>query len=451
MSAGDSGNAFALLQAALDSDVDYTQAYHNLAVMVCGAGRYDAAIALSRRALASEPDNGHVWDNLGNTLWRAQRFAEAEAALTRARDLLPDHYGPHHNLGLLYYATGRSSHAIASFRRALAIKPDAVNCLSDLAHAVLKSGDLALGLDLLEVRWAGMLIKNPIWDCGLPKWNGEEFGGKTLLLHHEQGFGDTLQFVRFIPEIIRRFAGEQATGPARIVLAAPKALHRLLRGHCKIDLIIDIDSPGDIVCAARDAHFHCPLISAVALCKPSYETIPSAPYLTAQVHCDRSFRDGGAKLAVGLVWAASPGHERSRQRSVPVGDLLDLGTIPGVRLWSLQIGPYAQERIDSGAEYLVGDATAGISDFADTAAVVQKLDLVVAVDTAAVHVAGALGKPCFMLNPINPCWRWCKGAAPWYPSVELFDQVAPENWRAPLAAIKQRIAAMADSAVVIRG
>jgi ADP-heptose:LPS heptosyltransferase len=451
--AGDRVNEKALNLSAIACDVDCADAYHNLSAIAVGAGRYDASIALAKRGLALKPDNGPLWLNLAVSLWRAQRFIECGDALDRAGQHGTEPSSLDHVRGLLHYAVGPIGEAVSCMERAIKARGGVwLECSNDLAHAVLKSGDLARGLELLEGRWNGMLAKSVVWDCGLQKWEGERIDGArggllaqrrrldpTLLLHAEQGIGDTLQFIRFVPQI------KQASGASHIIFAAPKLLCRLLQGQCGIDEVIDIDSPGAIVKAARVADYHCPLISAVCALKPSYETLPEAkPYLCAPFETSSSFHDGGAKLAVGLVWAASPGRERSRQRSVQVEELLDLGTIPGARLWSLQFAPHAKEIVDCGGDCLVADATAGLSDCADTAAVVKKLDLVVTVDTAMVHLCGALGVPCFMLNPINPCWRWCNGAAPWYSSVELFDQMEATNWKAPIAQIKARIAEMVD-------
>ena len=448
LKANDAESAKALFAGAINTDNDFADAYHNLALVEASSLHYDAAIAMSRRAVTLKPNDGMVWMNLGNTLWRAKRYDEALAATQRAAALSPCDHKVYLNLGLAFYSLNRTREAVFSFERALELKPGDLGARNDLAHAVLKSGDLTRGLQLLECRWDSevLLTKNPIWDCGLPRWEGERREASTLLLHHEQGFGDTLQFCRFIPQI------KKLSGALKIIFAAPKGLHRLLEGQCGIDELIDHMSAGDIVKAALRADAHCPLMSAVTALKPSYDGIVTpfgTPYLDSPLSVRDKYHDGGAKLAVGLVWAASHGHERSRQRSVKVTELFDLATLPGVKLWSLQFAPYAQELVETGGDGIVGDATVGVKDFADTAAILQHFDLVITVDTAMVHLAGALGVKCFMLNPINPCWRWCNGAAPWYGSVELFDQETIENWRAPIAAIKDRVAAMVEQRGVV--
>jgi Tfp pilus assembly protein PilF len=441
--AGDVESAKALFAGAANAKNDCAAAYHELSSIASGPGRYDAAIALARRALALEPDSGATCNDLGLQLWKAQRYDEAEPVLLRAAWLLdghPNYGGVLQNLGLLCYATGRAAEAISYFERALALKPDDLWCRNDLAHAVLKSGDLRRGFELYEVRW-DLLEKSAAWDCGLPKWRGERIE-RALLLHAEQGFGDTVNFVRFIPFI------KECSGATRVILAAPRALIRLLDRQCGIDAVIDIESPGAILRAAREADYHCPLLSAFAAIEFNYDTLPAArPYLTApaEASCRRSFHDGGARLAVGIVWAAGQSTEYGAQKSVPIGDMLELATIPGVRLWSLQMGAPVADAVATGADCLMTDAMTGVADFADTAAIMQKLDVVVSVCSAPAHLAGALGKPCFLLNSVKACWRWCNGAAPWYSTVELFDQDRTGDWRAPIAAIKRRLAEMAET------
>ena len=460
LAAGDRHNAREMFLGALNCDINAVGAWQGLAALAVGPDRYAASIALGRRALALDPGSYSLKVNLGNALWRAQHFAESEALLLEALAARPEEAACHQNIALLYYSTGRAELAVAHIEKALGSLPDSAALRGDHAHMVLKTGDLARGLELLEVRWEGLLAKNPIWECGLPKWDGGKIAGsRVLLLHHEQGFGDTIQFVRFIPAI------REAAGAERVIFACPKALMPLLAGQCGIDEVISDSDAGPIVNAARRAAYHCPLVSAVAVLRPSYDPdgvfengvrvqvaridgvdcsheIKPAPYLKAPAPTDRKFHFGGAKLAIGVCWGASMTPERGSQKSVRVEELLDLGSLPGVRLWSLQFGPHADELAPTAADILIQPVHGGLGDFADTAAVIDKLDLVVSIDTATAHLAGALGKPVFMLNPINPCWRWLHGPAPWYSTMRIFDQVEAGNWAAPIAAIKREIEEM---------
>jgi hypothetical protein len=437
--AGDPGNARAMFSGAIEADTLCGDAYKGLGALVAGQGKWEAAVALNRRAVAQNPDDWEALSNLGVNLWRLQRFDEAKPPLSRALELNPHGPGVLHNVGLFYYSIGEPVHAIAYLQESLRLNPNNPTARSDLALATLKSGELHRGLDLHEARWE-LLTKSPVWDCGLPRWEGESLDRKTILVHHEQGFGDTIQFARFLPEVQRRWGG-------RVILAVPRPLIRLLSDQpdLGIDQVIDIDKPGDIVRAARDADYHCPLMSVARVIGAEFGSLPDAkPYLRAPPSpgARRTFRGPGTKLAVGLVWAASPGHERSRMRSVPVQECLQFGTIPGVRLYSLQVGPFAEELAKTGADHMVTDCAASIADFADTAALMAELDLVIAVDSAPAHIAGALGKPVFMFNPFTPCWRWCRGAEPWYPTMRLFTQDDPHSWVKPIEEMTAAIEGM---------
>lgn len=438
---GESERVIESCERVLDADNGDVDAYLGMAELAMLRRQYDVAIALLERVLASGLlDVGLVWARLANALWRVQDYEGSHWALQKAHQLVPHHKLVKQNLGLLAYFTRKPELALFHLERALEEDPDDRWIQNDHAHAVLMSGDLARGLELFECRWS-ILKKSPAWECGLPLWSGASVPTNTLLLHAEQGLGDTIQFIRFVPEIKNKGAFE------RVIFAGPLTLKKLIQNQCGVDDYVDFENPSEILRAARRSHVHAPLLSAVAKLKLSYDALPPpAPYLVADRSSPRQLRPGGARLAVGLVWAASVGHERSRQRSVKVTDLLALGTVPGVRLWSLQMAPHGRECPDSGADLMIGDATSAVMDFADTAGVVQELDVIVTVDTSMVHLAGALGKRCFMLNPLAQCWRWCRGARPWYgDSVELFDQSNDLTWTHAIDAIRIKISEMVEN------
>lgn len=398
--------------------------------------QYAVAASLVRRALADDPGDAALWARLGNALWRDQRYDESRAALERAEQLFPGHWLIEQNLGLICYFTGDATGAVEHLERALKTVPDTNPWVRhDLAHAVLKSGDLRRGMELFEVRWE-TLARSPAWGCGRPQWCGEKWSGGEMLLHAEQGFGDTIQFFRFVPAI------REAGGFSRVVLAGPLPLKRLLEAQGVVDQYIDHESVGDLVAASRTASCHSPLMSAFAKLGLGYDDLPAAePYISWPARSKRNLRPAGTRLAVGVVWAASVGHERSWQRSVSPVDLLPLSEVPGIKLWSLQMAPRAREAVDTGADLVISDATTENMDFAATAGIVGELDAVVSVDTSVVHLCGAMGKNCFVLNPRNACWRWARGAAPWYGGVvELFDQSPDLTWGAAIFQIRSRLA-----------
>lgn len=413
-----------------------------LADIAAVEGRFAVAAALGERAVAEDPSDGRAWLALANVLWRGQRLNEASDALSQAEARLGQTRAVLHNRGLLSYYDRAPAEATRLLARALDIEPLHPWLRNDYAHAVLKTGDLKRGLELYEARWE-TLGKSSAWGCGKPLWGGEPCGG-TLLLHAEQGFGDTLQFIRFVPEVRGRGCFD------RVVFAGPAPLKHLIIGQCGVDAYVDFADVSYMVQASTAAKVHCPLVSAVARLGHTYEDLPApAPYLEPPYEDDgvrERLHPPGTTAAVGLVWSASAGPERSRQRSVPLLNLLTIGSVPGVKLWSLQTAPFAMEAIETGADLMISDAMGGVSDFADTAMIMCGLDAVVSVDTAAVHLAGALGVRCLMLNPYNHCWRWARGAAPWYGgAVELFDQDRDLSWSRALSGVKSELTRLVAS------
>lgn len=420
----------ALLQAR-DADVGRADGYINLAELALARKDFGPAIALLYYATTIDRERGLLWARLGNALWQAERYDEAFAALEKARRFEPNHYLVYQNLGLCHYMGGDASYAEYYLKRALKLAPNNVQVRNDHAMAVLKDGRLQEGLRLFESRWEGILAKTPAWDCGLPLFFGEfeKYRGKTLLLHHEQGYGDTIQFIRFVPEIKQRFGFEH------VMFAGPVALKTLLDRQCGITCYFDYGRASEMLQAAQTSHCHAPLLSAVSYLDHEYYTLPAfEPYLKAPAYypAQRVLKPGSTKLAVGITWAAS-----IARKSCSVLDFLPLATIPGVKLWSLQMAPHAQEAVETGADLVISDATLRVMDFADTAAIVEDLDAIVTVDTALAHLAGALGKRTFVLNPLNECWRWCRGAAPWYGSnFSLHKQSYDLSWKLAIEQIK---------------
>jgi len=445
LAANDLAGAREMFLAAIAINPDLAAPYLGLLEIAAKGWDYPAQIALGRRAVALAPGEADALVALSAALWRAQRYGESEATSQRALALCPNHQLAMINMGLACYSTGRADEAEEWFQRALALAPGDLGIRNNLAHTVLKGGDLSRGLKLLQCRWE-YLIKNPIWQCGAPRWAGEP--AATLLLHHEQGFGDTIQFARFIPAIKTLARAE------RLIFACPATLHRLLSSCCGIDELIDDYEPTGIVRAASSANAHSPLLDAVALLNPEYaeggiavktprrEIITARPYLKSPFEIPDIVHGGGEQLAIGLCWGTAKGVERGLQRVIPLGELIELAAIPGVTLWSLQVGAYAGD-LNQGAANCVVWPIAGVKDFADTAAILTRLDLVISADTAVAHLAGAMGRPVIMLNPIAPCWRWARGSAPWYPTMRIVDQTDPDNWREPIARIADAVAAMA--------
>jgi tetratricopeptide (TPR) repeat protein len=411
-SLGRGEEAIAALQETISLNPQHPDLYYNLGVALFEAGHFEEAEAAYQKAANLSPQRAEFHNNLGIALARLDRHQEAEAAYQKALELAPDFAKAWNNLGMLHQECGRLSEAEREYRRAIELTPDNPEAHWNLALCRLLQGDYAEGFAEYEWRWKikGKLLFTP--QGGQPVWRGEPLAGRVLLLHGEQGLGDTLQFSRYAKLLAER--GE------KIILAVQKPLARLMTGlHPAVKVI-----PGGEALPAFDCHS--PLLSLPHLLGGE---IPSeVPYLAADPdeiaawEAKLPARDG--RLRVGMVWAGSRTHRGDRLRSLSFGELAPLLKIKA-HFVSLQLGEAASQ-----AQGLI-DLTSKIKDFADTAALISCLDLVIGVDTAVLHLAGALNRPAFMLLPFAPDWRWLleRDDSPWYPSLRLFRQKRLGDWQ----------------------
>lgn len=403
-------------------------AWNNLGVALRSAKRGHAAVACYRRALTIRPDHAPTYSNLGNAL---REIGEIEASVEthrKAVSLAPKSPDAVYNLGLALRDMARNEDAIACFDIMLAAKPDNTDCLWDRALSQLLLGDLKGGFAQYEWRWH--LSYNP--PRGFPQrlWNGTDFSGQTLLLHHEQGFGDSLQFIRFAPQV-------KAKGGTVIVECQPE-LARLFETVDGIDTVIPAGRP------LPPFDVYAPLLSLGSILGVELSNIPAkVPYLAAPKGAGKDVAGQVAHMTaraftIGIVWAGKPTHRNDHNRSCPFKHFLGLTELAGTRFVSLQKGERVSEMATTACPALVADAGSRLDDFADTAAVIEKLDLVITVDTAIAHLAGALGKPAWVLLPFAPDWRWMmdRTDSPWYPTLTLFRQSAPGNWDGVFAKVK---------------
>ena len=294
-------------------------------------------------------------------------------------------------------------------------------------------GDFARGWQEHEWRWKTAQLKADERDFPQPLWLGvDDIAGKTILLHAEQGLGDTLQFCRYVPRVVER--------GARVILWVPITLRELM---CTLPCAVQVVSHGDPLPAFD---LHCPLLSLPLAFGTRLETIPSqTPYLSAADNKRNAWRDHlgrHERPRVGLAWAGDPrkhlpGANRiDRQRSLPFDQLAPILEVRGCEFYSLQKGDDVVAQLhDSALPHGVVDWSAEFHDFSDTAALIANLDLIITVDTAVAHLAGALGKPVWLLNRYNTCWRWLldREDSPWYPTARLFRQDATRDWAAVIA------------------
>jgi Glycosyltransferase family 9 (heptosyltransferase)/Tetratricopeptide repeat len=391
-------------------------AWNNLGILLGKQGKLRAAIACLKRATAAPAPSAIHLSNLGEFLRRALRFEEAMAAFTRSLALEPERRETLHNYGLLLRDRADAPGAVEVFARLLAASPEDAQLRWERALALLAAGDLKQGFAEYESRWQA---KAAMPQFPMPLWQGERLGGKSILVHAEQGFGDSIQFARYLPML-------EELG-ARVIFAVPAELLRLFQGLAGNAAIIDMAGNKPVT------DFHVPAGSLPHRFGTTLETIPATPpYLRVPGTLKATLaRPSGTALAVAICWAGRPTHELDRERSMSLEDLLPLTDLPGVTFYSLQKGARAADLAATGAGALIEDLSPQLDDFAVTAAVLMQVDLVVSVDTAVVHLAGAMGRPAFVLLPFAADWRWLRRRedSPWYPTLRLFRQEKPGDWR----------------------
>lgn len=415
--------AVTCFQTALQRAPTSAVAYNNLGMVYHEQGEFEAALQQYRQALQYRPHYAKAHSNLGALLHAQGQLAEALVHLQHAVRLQPDFLEAHCNLGLVLQAQGDLAGALACFDCALQYDPSHVQAHWNRALAWLLSGNFQQGWAEYEWRW--QRPDSPPPRFAQPRWDGAPFPEQTLLVYAEQGLGDTLQFVRYLPHVAAR--------GARVVLACQPALLRLLGTCAGVHALVAKDR-SDM--AAQPFDLHMPLLSLPGLFGTTAATIPAhMPYITADPSLVEQWRTrfGAAQgFRVGLVWAGNPSHKNDRNRSCRLAALAALARLPHLELYSLQTGPAAGQLAQPPAGMILHDIGCTLGDFADTAAVLAHLDLVLTVDTAVAHLAGAMGKPVWTLLPFAPDWRWQREGThtPWYPSMRLFRQPTPGAWEA---------------------
>ncbi len=396
----------------------------NLGALLNARNRGPEAVPVLRRALELEPAQAAHWANLGIALGPGE---ESLACFKRAESLAPTQAAHPYNLGRALAALGRSSDAETACRRALGLDPRHPGARYNLAMALLRQGQLGEGLEAMEARW-GLPDFQPSPFPELPWWMGEPLRG-PLLLFADQGFGDTLMMARYLP-YLRRDGIEP-------VVCCERPLHRVL-GTALPNL--RMVAPGEPLpaCHAKAALLSLPRLFGTTLARlpdtVPYLSVP--PEVRARPVLDAALDALPQGPRVGLVWAGSPRHAQDRLRSLDPELLAPLAGLSRVGWVSLQVGaaglPPLPDLLDLGPH---------LSDFADTAHALSRLDLLVTVDTAPAHLAGALGVPTLLLLPHVPDWRWMEGRAdsPWYPTMQLLRQPSPGDWASVVAQLVENL------------
>ena len=405
-------------RAVLRHHPDHADALRSLAEALQQQGQAAEAEAAYRDVLRLRPEEPSAHNALGIFLVKQGDPASALAYFQEARRLEPGRASWHHNLGAALADSGRVSEALPSFEEALRLQPNHAEAHKGRAMAWLQLGDFARGWVEYEWRWRCQDFTRPPYRQ--PAWDGSSLEGRTILLDSEQGLGDTLQFVRYAT-LVKQLG-------ARVVLHCPRSLERLLR-----------TCPGVDICVAKGdplPPFDCyaSLLSLPRLLGTALETIPAnVPYLFVEPEMlERWGRELGPVqgLRIGISWQGNPRHPRDRSRSVPLREFAALARVPGVRLFALQKGHGREQLPQTAKLFPVTDLGKRLEDFADTAAVMRQLDLVICCDSAVAHLAGALAVPVWLALPFAVDWRWLVGRedSPWYPSMRLFQQQKAGDW-----------------------
>ncbi len=412
--------AEASYRAALRYAPNYPDAHANLGMTLQDQGRLEEAMACYRRAIQLKPDHVEAVYNLGSVWITQENPAQAVACyehLLRLDSVNAKCCGLC-GLGIAHQTQGHVDDALACYTRAIELNPNYADAHWNRALAWLLTGNFAQGWPEYEWRWQRR--QNPARVFAQPLWDGSPISGKTILLHAEQGFGDMIQFIRYAP-LVKRLG-------ATVIVECPPELVRLLQACEGVDRVI---AHGEV---PPEFDTHAPLLSLPARHKTTIETIPAVvPYL----HAPDGVRpaalpddDPTVTRRIGIVWAGRPGYTAElRNRSCPLSPFLRVAELPNIALYSLQKGPRTDDLKSQEARMIrhFGDQ---LGDFADTATVIEQLDLVITIDTAVAHLAGALGKPVWVLLPFIPDWRWLleREDSPWYPTMRLFRQRRHGDW-----------------------
>lgn len=427
MQSGDSAGAEAYYRQALQIAPDFAEASANLGLMLDRRGDSAGAETCYRRAIQINPAYSETHLNLGALLANLKRFNEAELAYGQAIALKPDSPVGWSNLGALYACMKRDSEAEQCCRKAILLDETYAPARFNLGYLLLRQGRFDEGWRCLEARnWSSALAAR----LSCPRWQGESLAGKSLLIGHEAGHGDMIHFCRYAAVL-------KSQGAASITLICHPPLKDLFMSLEGVDALVSSDDQ----IPASGCDFWTPMLSIPYYCKTRLDSIPARiPYLHVPANRIEKWKGflPASGLRVGLVWKGSPQFENDANRSLPsLGTLAPLWSVAGARFVSLQKGAGEAEAIQPVGGLPLVNLGPLVADFADTAAVVANLDLVICVDTAIAHLAGALGKPCWVMLPAYKAdWRWLtsRNDTPWYPrTMRLFRQTTAGDWAAVVA------------------
>lgn len=426
-----------LLHSAIDRAPVHPQLYLNYAFALSAKGNFLEAIRIQQAAIGSPEHDAEAFSNLAYYYGELDEMEQAKTWAEKAVGVRPGYVGGHNNLAHALRSLGRTEDALAVYEKSIALAPDLPDAHWGKSLALLSVGRFNEGWAEYEWRWR---MKTVIPGQKLPgaEWGGEDIRDKTLLLYQEQGLGDMIHFVRYVRLLEGRCG--------RIVLAMPRPLKRLFERIPRVSAVVSEGEtpPYDVAL---------PIMSLPRILGTTLQSIPAdIPYLSPiETDVEKwrgKFSNEQAVIRVGLVWAGGAAFKGNKQRSMSLEKFAVLGQIPGVSFYSLQKGPSADEVKNPPAGMQIVDWSDEIGDFADTAAFISQLDLVIAVDTAVAHLAGAMGKSVWTLIPASSDFRWLQGRedSPWYPTMRLFRQKERGNWPEVMQRVASELRLLVDAA-----
>lgn len=445
--------AVQLMQKALQANPDHAEAHNNLGLVYQALSQLEAAIASHRKAIALNPGfpqahynlgnalkiTGHTneaivsyreaiflnsnyanaYTNLGVSLVKLGRLDEAIASQQQAISINLDFVEAWRNLGNVLRDSGQPNEAEAAFTKALALVPDDPDTIFSWSLLDLQKGDFEEGWQKYETRFQAKKFAGDYPEMPVPRWQGQSLNGKNLFVWAEQGLGDAIQFIRYLENLKEE--------NAQIWLCCQQALHGLFQSITYIDRFVE---SGEVTVA----DYHIPLMSLPVACKTTLESIPQyVPYVFPDEEIVEQWRErlqGDDGFRIGLSWAGNPDNDYDVFRSAQLKEFSTLMSMPGVSIYSLQKG-HGSDQVKGLAEGMkIIDTTVDQTDLMATAGLIANLDLVISVDTAIVHLVGAMGKPVWLCLSANPDWRWllAREDSPWYPTMRLYRQEQHGEW-----------------------
>ena len=423
--------AIAHYQKAIELKPNYAKAHHNLGSVLRKQGNWKRALMSHQKAIAFQPNYPDAYYNIGLIFSKREKLDSAIKYYQQAIALKPD---PeiYNNLAVTFQKQKKIPEAIANYQRAIALRPDYAEAHKNLGMALLLLGEMPRGLAELEWRWqCGTFAREKsTYAFKQPLWDGRDLQGRTILLYSEQGMGDAIQFIRYVP-LVKQRGGQ-------VIVECQKPLLRLFSKVPGIDGVVERGTP------LPEFDVRASLMTLPHILGTTLDTIPAQiPYLWSELSeaALNSLLRTGEKRKVGIVWGTKSGHPTAKDRSCKLSDFLPILEIEDIIFYSLQKGEQVAEIPLSDRENIV-NLDEKLQDFADTAAAIAQLDLIVTVDTAVAHLAGALGKPTWVLLPFVPDWRWMldREDTPWYPTMRLFRQSQAKDWSQVFVSVREALA-----------